>query len=315
MDTQNNVNVNPTYKELLVGVGHQLANRKKDLFKRILLMAWPLVLFTGTLSILYRTEYINELISTDPVMVAIVFAVFVILVVPYYFIIGIIVKIEQHLWIDSAFDNKSIDSKKSWSIAWKLIIPSFQLAIRIFTRYYLMPLMIALFSMIVIGFVVLNSGLIKQASDNYTLIYVFMFVLISLSVYIYYLKIKLRFIYFLFIDTFNDSNFNYSNLFGELRELNKISGSEGFTKALVADFGTATAAGIGNLATDSIQSGMSSMSNAAGFAGDLLRPLAKETIRQVKIFSKLSAIYLMYKKARLQKYGTEQEINEYIYNL
>ena len=151
MNSQENQNVSVSYREILNKIGQQLSLRKNDIFKRIVLISWPFVILAGVLYQIKNSNSLHQLIEADPQSFYITMAIVIAILIPYYYLISFLVSIEKHLWIDSAFDNRAMDSKMSWHIAWKLIFPVIGLSLQVKVRYYLPAI-----AVVIIGFLDLS---------------------------------------------------------------------------------------------------------------------------------------------------------------
>jgi hypothetical protein len=101
----------------------------------------------------------------------------------------------------------------------------------------------------------------------------------------------------------------------ELKKLNSVSKSETFKKSLLLSIGADSLNGIATLAIESISYGLAQFGNTGKLVGNLLKVYGEEASRQATELGNISAQYILYRFARKEIYGTEQEINENIYKL
>ena len=316
MDPQTTQNNTPTYREILKGVGQQLAARKKDIFKRILLLSWPLAILAGVLYVTKSNGSLNQFLHNDPTLFLIISIIVIVVLVPYYYFISFLVSIEKHLWIDSSFDKRPMDSKTSWHIAWELLFPVIGLTFQVILRYYIPSIIAVILGFLGLAFLSSHTDLIGLVGNIMWLPVICIVLVLLVGVYFYFLRVHLRFIFFLFIDRFNNDNFSYSALFHEMKQLNAICKTENFKKALVINFGSDVFYSISLFVLGAIQVGLNSLGSVGGFLGAVARPVAEESARQIKSYARLTAIYLLYVQARSMLYNNQtQEVNEYIYTL
>lgn len=305
----------PSYKEIIIQVGKQLALRKRDIFKRISLLSWPFVILAGFVYLTRANGSFDLFYHREPKLFLIISIVIIAVLVPYYFLISFIVNIEKHLWIDSSFDKRSIDSKTSWRLAWKLLFPVLGLTFQIMFRYYFPVIFVAILGFMGLAFLSFNTNIVSLLPDIMWVPAICVLLVLIVAIYFYLLRVKLRFIFFLFIDRFNKDSFTYSTLFNEMNQLNAVCKTENFKKALVINFGSDVLQNIVLVVLDAIQTGLKSVGQFSGFIGTVAKPFAEESVRQIKSYARLSAIYLLYIQARSMLYNQPQEENKYIYSL
>lgn len=307
----------PNYGEILKVVGQQLALRKGDIFKRTLLVVWPFALLFGYLQ--FARDDIGSTLATfashNPVLSITLLVCGILVLMLYYVIISSIVTIEKYLWIDSTFDGKSMDSKRSWHVAWKLLIPLCLLSVEVAIRYYLLPICL-LVGAFVVAFV--SAPYIPLVISSYQMVMAILYVVLAIVfvVYMYFLRIKLRFVYFLFIDRYNKTTFTYSALFDEMEQLNAVCKTESFKKALILNLGSDAIGDIAGSVVSVFHGAVASFGRVGSVVGAVLRPVADESTRQFASFARLTAIYLLYINARAAiNAGAAQETNGYVYEL
>jgi hypothetical protein len=302
------------YKDLMVEAGKQLGLRKKDIFKRVILTTWPMIIF-GLAVVLTSFYYqSHQDIWNDYALLVYVgifcWAVFAIL---YGAVIRTIFSMEKRIWIDSFFDGKNLSSSQSWHIATKLFFPSIIFRIKLFIRYY---------AIVWVLYFVLIAGIIISATKNLGMPWwTFPIIILGFPVLMwiyshYYLQAYLRFVWWLFLDTYGSTNSSFSNIIIEMNKLNDISKGDSFKKALIAEVGSDSITIIANTATESILTGFSAFNEKAGaIISSVVKIPAQEMASQSSDFAKLSAIFLLYRKAR-ELYGeSAQLINEKLYSL
>lgn len=315
MNPQTLENNTLTYREILTGIGHQLASRKKDIFKRTLLLSWPLTILAGVFYVTKNNGALEQFLHSDPTMFLTVFVAVIVTLIPYYYFTSFFISIEKHLWIDSSFDKRPMDSKTSWHIAWKLLFPVAGLTLQVIFRYYIPSIIIVVAGFFGLAFLVSQANAVSLLSNTDSLSIICIGLVLLVAVYFYLLRVHLRFVLFLFIDRFNKESFSYAALFQEMRKLNAVCKTDNFKKALVIHFGSDVFYSITLVVLEAIRVGLNSLGSAGGFLGAVTRPVAEESARQVKSYARLTAIYLLYIQARSMLYNQEQEENEYIYTL
>ena len=315
MNSQENQNVSVSYREILNKIGQQLSLRKNDIFKRIVLISWPFVILAGVLYQIKNSNSLHQLIEADPQSFYITMAIVIAILIPYYYLISFLVSIEKHLWIDSAFDNRAMDSKMSWHIAWKLIFPVIGLSFQVIVRYYLPAIAVVIIGFLGLAYTSSKVDLVNFFGNVMWIPLICILLLIVVAVYFYLLRTRLRFIFFLFIDRYNKGDFSYSSLFQEMKKLNEISKTDGFKKALVINFGSDVFYNVSLYVLGVIKSGLDSIGGISGLFGAIAKPFAEESARQIASFARLTAIYLLYSQARFMLYNKPQEENKYIYSL
>jgi len=311
---QNTSNQSVGYKEMMVEAGKQLGLRKKDILKRVIMIIWPTAILSVSLLIgyMYLTDH-NEFWNAyqKPLVLAtICWAVFSIV---YGAIMRTIFSTEKRIWIDSFFDKRPLSTEQSWRIAKKLLMPSVLFRINLFIRYYAIVWVIYFGSL---------TALILLAMNDINLSW-WLFPLILLGfpgvmwVYShYYLEAHLRFAWFIFIDTYGTPSTNFSKIVSEIDRLNKISTSDSFKRALVAEIGSDSAIVIANTMTGIIQNGVTLINNNAGaIFGGIFKIAAEEMAKQSAHFAKISTTYLLYKKAKELAGDDSQFVNEKVYSL
>lgn len=314
---ENNPNIpsqSINYKDLMVEAGKQLGLRKKDIFKRVILTTWPMVILSVgiVLSGLYIPTHPEfwEAHQIPLVILAICWAIFALL---YGAIIRIIFSTEKRIWIDSFFDQRPLSPQQSWRIARKLFFPSILFRINLFVRYYAITW--------IIYFGSLTALIVAAVQDIWWPWWLFPLILLGFPIAMwiyshYYLQARLRFAWFLFIDTYGMPAGGFRNIVSEMNRLNQISTSDSFKKALVAEIGSDSAIVIANTMTRLILNGISLVNGKAGaIISGIVRVPAEEMASQSANFAQIAATYFLYRKAKELAGEEIQFVNEKVYLL
>lgn len=312
----NESNILPGYKEIFIEIGKQLNLRKVTLIKRIFLITWPILLF------IIANYFINAVYDFDTFTIE-QFLIYVKFVSPYLalsiiytFVIRFIFRIEKQIWIDSFFDKKDLKPSESWKISMKLFWPAFSFRVRIWLQFYFIPttVIITLFALAILFIVPIFNSPGRYEFIFYAILISSVIFVVALVAYGYYLKTKLRYSYFIFLDSFG-KNISFSSMIDEMNKLNDVSKSESFKKSLLISIGVDSVNSIAISVTGLIGSGLAQFGGAGKLAGSLVRAYGEEASRQVAELGNISAQYILYRFARKEVYGTEQEVNEDIYKL
>jgi hypothetical protein len=304
----------PRYSEILKTVGQQIKLRNKDIFKRVILISWPVILLSITLSVLKNIGIENLHIPTsEEIPLIIGFSIIILIVYVYYSVVSSIFDIEKHLWLSSFFDGKNIASKQSWHMSWKLIIPVIGLSFHVFFRYYFVAIILSILCFFGLGDFLFNNP--SAAENGGPMVLGVLFIGIVFIIYCYLTNVRLRFGFFLFLDMYNKTDFSYSNLFQELRKLNVASKGKSFRQALLINIGADSLRGITNLAIGWMRMGFNSLGAVGGILGAAARPFVEEESKQLISFARLSAIYVLYENASIAASNPFRKANEYVYSL
>jgi hypothetical protein len=309
------VNVPPTYRQMLEEMGRQLSERRSALFKRVFLITWPFLLLIVALFILNEIYDFNSIPSGQSTGWVILLILYIFVAVVYSTIIRFIFEIEKQIWVDSYFDQKNLTLSQSWNLAKRLFWPAIVFRFRISVQYYLIPMLVAIISVVVIVYFVtllLGAGDASVGIISY-FIAIILF-LIGIFGYSYYIRTKLRYVWFIFLDKFG-SDFSYNSAIEEMNNLNRISKSEIFKKSLILNIGTDSINSLARSIIGTISYGMSSFGNTGKMLGGLMRVYGEEASRQATDLGNISAHYILYRFARKEAYGTEQRVNENLYRL
>jgi hypothetical protein len=320
--TASNINptLPPTYSEMLKEMGTQLNARKGLLLKRVLFIIWPFLLvivgiYVGNelneRGMLYSVTHLSE----NGLMYAC--WAYLVCAAIYVWAAGFLFEIEKQIWIDSHFDKKDLTPKQSWKIAKKLFWPAFRLRLRIAWQYYFLPALVFVAILVGLGFWANNSEISATYQSNIWILSTILFLifLIGAIIYSYYIKVKIRYSWFVFIDIYKGEPFDTRVVLSQMNALNTASKSASFKKALVTEIGTDSATVIANLAVSTIGFGISQVPGVGQLLGGLTRAYGQELTKQAASLGKISAMYLLYRFARKELFGSEQVNNEYVYGL
>ena len=307
----------PSYHEIFAEIGRQFQARKALLFKRVLLITWPVLLFLIGGYFMKNSSFYSTLTDPQRLKFAWFVGVYVVLAMLYTAIVSFVFTIEKQIWLDSFFDKKNLTSKQSWKIAGRLFWPALWFRIRLWFRYFTIPVLVVL---VMIFITIKSAFLTTTTSSHYDVVLVSSVVAlvvfcIALIIYGYYIRTKLRYGWFVFLDTWGVTD-PFGTAIEEMNKLNEVSRSETFKKSLVAAIGTDTVRGVVNVAIGAMTRVISGLGGAGGkMLGGLVNVYTRELNRQVTDLANISAQYVLYRFAHKQVYGTEQEVNENIYKL
>jgi len=307
----------PSYHEIFAEIGRQFQARKTLLFKRVLLIVWPFLLLVIVQYILKNSSYYSTLNAAQQLEFFWGIFAYVFVSLIYTSTVSFIFTIEKQIWLDSFFDKKNLTSAQSWRIAWRLFWPALWFRFRLWFRYFALPTVIAF----IIIFITFKSAfLATYVSRDYDVVLVASVIALvvlafSLMLYRFYARVVLRYSWFIFLDKFGNAD-SFHIIIDEMKKLNDVSRSETFRKSLVVNFGTDVARGVVDMAIGSMTGVISGLGGEGGRAlGGLINIYTKELNRQVTNLANISARYVLYRFARKQVYGTEQEVNENVYKL
>ncbi len=296
----------PTYKQMLEAMGQQLNSRKSDLMKRVLLIAWPFIL-------LVVLGYVFNKANVSVPSLGVI--VYVVLAVIYSTVVRFIFEIEKRIWIDSFFDQKNLSLDDSWRIAKKLFWPAAIYRLQISIYFYLVPIVIAFIVIGAFAGFFLVTG--EHSTNDIALTYIMAFFLwiLFVGIYSFYFRIKLRYSWFVFLDTFGVETSNQAR-FEMIKKLNAVSKTETFTKSLIVNFGTDSANTIANIAIGTMTSFAAARFGELGkTVGTAINAYTSEMTRQAADLGNIAGQYMLYRFARKEAYGKEQEVNENIYRI
>lgn len=100
-----------------------------------------------------------------------------------------------------------------------------------------------------------------------------------------------------------------------INQLNEVMKGETFKKSLVVMFGTDAVNAVANVAISSVEKGVGSLGGSMAVIGTVAGVVAREISRQVTDYGNIAAQYALYRIARKQITGKEQEVNHFIYDL
>lgn len=298
----------PGYGETIKEIGHHLGERKGLIIKRMLLVAWPALVFVG-MSALVKTLVDGRMIDENsPYLIpaAIFGGCWLLFSVIYYAVMNYIFTIEKRIWIDSFFDKHVLQPAESWRIARRLFWPSLILSLNILVRYILPGVLLFVASLFIMY--KMTSG--GEATDY--AVFVPFAGLAVVSIYFYVVQIKLRFLPFIFLDRYGSANFSYGGLFTEMRTLN--ASSKTALKSMVYDIGEGSLNTLISTVSGQLESAMGNLGGVGKVFGAVLGGAAQETGKQALSYAKIIAYYMLYKHVRsLSAEG--QIVNTKIYEL
>ncbi len=313
----------PTYTEIIKQIGAQISARKKLLFLRTLAIMWPVLLAIiigyGAVHV-YGQDYVEQVVLTFPYIIYI--AAYIVLAIIYMWVVGFIFEIEKRIWIDSFFDKREISSAKSWNISKKLLWPAIVFRFNIFFKYYFIPSIV--FSGILFSPALVYKNIGNYVNTNALYIYGLIVIVsvIALSIYNYYLRIKLRFSWFVFLDTYKGGQVDTNSIYEKMNHLNMTAKSDGFKKALILNVGVDSVSVITRqlvvVMTEGLKAvsmGVPGLGNAGRMLGDLTNAYGQSVIKQVASYAEIVSIYILYRTAHKELFGTEQDINDQVYGL
>jgi hypothetical protein len=305
-----------SYKEMLTAMGERLNERKPLLLKRVLLMQWPFLLLIPFIYIFQEREYYKTLSTENAFLYGGIFVGYLLLAAIYSVIVSFTFEIEKQIWIDSYFDNRDLDQSQSWRIARALFWPAFVFRLKISLRYYFLPIGTALIAIAALcyGTFTMTNDVTVQSNLTIAVSITGLVVFIGLALYGYYIKTKLRYTWFIFLDRFGN-NQTHAALIEEMKKLNAISASDTFKKSLMASLGTDTVKGLVSMTVSGFAGALSSSGEIGKALGGAIQIYGQEANRQMTDFANQAAQYVLYRFARKEAHGTEQEVNEALYRL
>lgn len=312
MDNNSTIN----YKEILGEIGAQIQLRKSQLAKRILLIVWPYLLFI-IIGFIGGSIYDDvSLTDQEKLKFVVVFFALVIASVIYSTIIRFIFNIEKQIWIDSYFDKRNLKPEESWKIAYKLIWPALKFRLKLWFNYYFIPITSAIAICAFAIWIYVKSSDMSKGYESLVIGYFVLFIvfIVGTAIYSYYMRTKLRYTWFIFLDRFGTEK-TYRSMIEDMNQLNDISKSETFRKSLIVNIGADSVDGITKIAVGTISYGLSQLGDSGKLLGGILRVYGEEASRQTTDLANISAQYVLYRFARKQAHGNEQEINENVYRL
>jgi hypothetical protein len=312
MEPTTNPTLPPTYHQLLQEMGRQIGQRKSALMKRVLLITWPYLLLVVVGYISKNTFNLKALAPDAQVEIVTVIAVYFVLALAYTMVISFIFQIEKQIWVDSFFDQKPLSLQQSWRIARKLFWPAFNFRVKLWFHYFGIPFIIVLAAIVAFFWVLITGAF----GDQLVMIWLvgFFGVMVGIVFYKYFLRIKLRYSWFIFLDKFGNTD-SYDVMINEMNTLNQISKSETFKKSLIANLGTDSINSLVQMAVGTISMGFAQFGEVGKAVGQVLNIYGKEMSRQTTDLANISAQYILYRFARKEAFGQEQEVNNTLYNL
>lgn len=307
----------PSYNKVLDEIVTQLRKRNKDIFKRALLVLWPYIILFIAIFVFITT---NRRAGTEGyfqlLAVYLIFLGFwVLFSFVYSFVIGEIIYLERTIWVDSYFDMKNLDSKKSFFIAKKIFWTALGIKIKLIFQFYFLP--------IVLYIVAIGIGLYAMSSDQEPIgsiatwsFWLVIFVGFVLNwLYFYYLDIKLRYFWFIFLDRYGSENFSYKKIIDETKKLGKANEGEIFKKTFLISLGADSLNQLSKAITNRIIDQLAKLGSGAGITGKVLKIYSEEVFHQITSLSKITAKYVFYRHARMKMGHNKHEVNNNIYNI
>jgi hypothetical protein len=295
----------PTYQETFQEIGRQIKSRKKMFLIRTLLIIWPVILL-----FILKEIFINEnTLMEMPLSNIITATLSIILTLFYYAVLSSIFNIEKRIWVDSFFDKEILTSAQSWRIAIRLFFPNLKLSLMILLRYILTAIILCVLFIVIINFIILNR------IPNIWIFWTNIFLVTSLFLYFYYLKVRLRYIYFIFLDSYNTENFSYTGVFKEMNKFNQKYKEVTTARTLLFILGSQLINSISSQVLSGLQAGLGNFRIGGKILGSSMRIFGEELSKQLTSFSRMIAVYLLYKFIRSEIYGETQYTNRSVYDL
>lgn len=308
----------PTYKQMFEEMGKHIGQRKKLLLERAALITWPLILLSLLSSAFKDVPVLGAIRDNNPMAFGVVFIPLILAAILYVWVCTFIFHIEKCIWIDSYFDQKNLEPKDSWRIAKKLFWPGFRFGLNVLIKYYLISITLSILALgLLVAAIWQAVDMTKGGGDMTAPAILFLNaigIFIFTGIYNYYLRIRTRYTWFIFLDRLGE-NYSFDFVTAEVERLNQISRSDTFKKSLVANFGTDVVKGVTDMVVGVIGHGMAALGSAGEAVGKAAAIYGKEVGRQAASLGNLSAQYLLYRFARKELYGQEQQVNESLYSL
>ncbi|PIP34083.1 hypothetical protein COX69_00085 [Candidatus Falkowbacteria bacterium CG_4_10_14_0_2_um_filter_48_10] len=162
--------------------------------------------------------------------------------------------------------------------------------------------------------VVINFAIINRFPDTWIFL-VNMFSVASLFIYFYYLKVKLRYVYFIFLDYYNSDGFSCARIIKEMNRFNQKYKEVTATRTLLFILGSQLINSISSYVLSGLQTGLGSFGLGGKILGNSMRIFGEELSKQLTSFSRMIAVYLLYKFIRSELYDETQFINKSVYEL
>ncbi len=301
----------PSYVEIFQEIGRQVSERKKNLFKRSIQIYWAGAVWVFLYCFAFREHFPMPFDpnGTSVSLLMIVLLSILPLVIIYMVTMAWIFFIEKRIWIDSYFDKRNLKPEESWKIAKKLFIPAMVFGIRLIIRFFLIPIALLLFA-----YTILIPFLFKFSSGSiidFIQIAVYLSIPVGIVWVIYSLIVKVRYSWFLFLDIYGNEDFSYSRIWDDTKKLNQFNYKKSRDKVFSLEIGSGILLNLTNEISQLFVGGMSKDQSASYIVGSVTSSVAREFIS----YAKLCALYLLYRQARVEVFGTEQIVNENIYKM
>lgn len=294
----------PSYKELFEQIGSHLSARRKALIWRSVMLTSPALFFIALY--LLADWYVPWLESLPRSLAQFIALTVIMLCVAFGAVFRFIFEIEKRIWVDSYFDGEPLTLGESWGIATKLFVPGIIFQIKIWFHYYAIPTLLFF----------LSAGLLIALDDARIGIVGLFVSLVTLSIYTYYLRVRLRYTWFYFLDNYGVSEMmSVGQVASGINQLNEVMKGEAFKKSLVVMFGTDAVNAVANVAISSVEKGVGSLGSGMAVVGTIAGVVGREISRQVTDYGNIAAQYALYRIARKEITGKEQEVNHFIYDL
>lgn len=305
----------PNFSTMWADIQTHVGQRKKQLLARSIQIAWPL----SVIGFIYWLANNSPEEYQGPIAV-IGFILFPFALL-YYLVMRRIFKIEQLIWVDSYFDGRNLNQIQSWRIAKKLFWQSFRFSLWLGITFFLLPLLILIFFIILsITFIVIISANSESSVNAMELTGIPIILLLLSPVFLvlyynFYLRIKIRYAWFLFIDEYKPQGFSFKDLRKNMNVLNSLRKSEEYKKSLSV-FLASDAAGFAiDYAANQGNKILSGLGRGGEAIGSVATPVAKESAKQTVQFSQIVSLYALYRYARWYAFKESQSVNPNIYAL
>ena len=230
----------PRYNEIVQTIAENLRFRKKLLFKRTFRIIWPGIAFILlsfliiTLVVFTGGKFLKSIWFWSLIVLVGISLLFLII---YYLITAWIFSLERLIWIKSYFDRKNLLPEESWRQAKRIAWPAFIFMLKIFFKFYFLPILLFIGITIVSLIIILKLN-IETSMLMLLLCSIIGITGIPIALYIYYIRIKkLRFVWFVFLDFHKETNFSFEKIMKINQDLNQICQGEVFKRALMWNLG------------------------------------------------------------------------------
>ena len=307
----------PSYNDVIDEIVIQIKSRSKDILKRAFVVVWPyLILFLIVLA--YIFSGVRESVNNYPSLLIIFllcFALWFLFSIVYSTVIRVLFELEKVIWIDSYFDKKNLNSKKSLLIARRLFWSAAGKKIQLFFQYYFLPIVLYVLLMGFSLFVMSSErNLIGSGANLFFWIVVFGGLGFNF-LYFYYLDIKLRYFWFVFLDNYGKEKLSYKKILSETKKLGKVNEGEIFKKTFLVFFGADSLNQLSKSITNTILKQFGKIGIGASVSGKAVKSYSDEVLFQITSLSKITAKYVFYLHARKKSGHAKHHINHNIYKI